>query len=279
MIDVRPSDIDSYVAARRKAGAAPATVNREMEVLARGLVLGRKEGLFTTLRVRDHRLEQASPRQGFFEPEAFASVMRQLTRFRFVDGKNVRVPADDLRLACAIANELGWRMQSEVLAIRRANVDLGAGMLRLDSGTTKNKSGRVAYCTPALRDAIAAQLARIEAWQRRAGRVTPYLFTHLEGRHQGKRIGDFVRAWKSACRRAGQSGKLRHDFRRTAVRGMVNAGVPERVSMAVTGHKTRSVFDRYHIVAPADLQRAASLLAQAANGVAHTKTMATSSGV
>jgi hypothetical protein len=98
--------------------------------------------------------------------------------------------------------------------------------------------------------------------------VCPWVF-----HRNGKRIKDFYNAWRSACLKAGlghrdpvtkriMAERIPHDFRRTAVRNLVRAGIPDRVAMTMTGHKTRAVFENYNITSDGDLDHAAERLEQ-----------------
>ena len=90
--------------------------------------------------------------------------------------------------------------------------------------------------------------------------ICPWVFNRTNKKVKGKRITTFIKAFRAACTKAGYPGRIPHDLRRTAVRNLVRAGIPERVAMQMTGHKTRSVFERYNIVSECDLVEAAKKL-------------------
>jgi len=89
-------------------------------------------------------------------------------------------------------------------------------------------------------------------------------------RRQGQYIKTFWKRRKTAAAAAGCPGRIPHDFRRTAVRTLNRAGVPETVAMKITGHKTRSVFDRYDITSEEDLAEASRKLQALAGTIAGT---------
>lgn len=240
---ITAADVRAYTDDRLQQGAKPATVNRELALLKRACTLAQRAG---TLVARPYipMLQERNARQGFFEAANFAAVV-------------ARLPTP-LAGAMTLAYWSGWRVRSEILTLEWRQVDLVHAIIRLEPETTKNREGRefryapIAPVVEALETAAAARDAA-----KRAGHIVPLVF-HTGG---GQPIGDFRVVWRDACAAAGVPGRIPHDLRRTAVRNLVRAGVSEKVAMRITGHKTRAVFDRYDIVAPADLDAAADKLA------------------
>jgi integrase len=259
LVAITPDVVTSYADERRAErkdetgdtipGAANGTINRELETLSKMLRLAYKNGKLSRLPFVE-KLAEAPPRAGFVTREQFDTIRKRLP--------------DELRAAMTVAYTFGWRKR-EVLDLKKHQYNPKDATLRLDPGTTKNGEGRVVKVTSELQAMLDAQVARVREIERKAERVIPWLFPHLEGALAGQRISDARKAWESACKDAGLPGLLIHDLRRSAVRNMEQAGVARSVAMKLTGHKTENVYRRYAIVSEADLDSAAVRLAEAAS--------------
>lgn len=239
--DIGTAQIASYVARRRAEGRAPATINRELSALKRMFSLGARA---------QPRLVEAIPyipmlkgekvRQGFFEEEDYRALLKVLP--------------EHVQVVLAIGFWTGLR-QGEILNLRWEQVDLSRGTIRLEPGTTKNAEGREVPLIPEVHTLLTEWRQKTREHASRCPWVCQY---------RGNRMTHFRRSWVEGTQKAGLSGKLFHDLRRSAVRNMVQAGIPEGVAMRMSGHKTRAVFDRYAIVSSRDLELARTKLTELA---------------
>jgi len=232
---VTTDKLEAYAKARVGSGAAKATVNREFALLRFAFNFARKR---RKIQLTPHfpMFRENNTRTGFLEDGQYTKLANACAKRGL-----------GLRAMFEVAYTFGWR-SSEVATMKVKQADLAAKTLRLEPNTTKNDEGREAV-------------------------MTPRLAALVESCATGKRPEDalfdgtnFRKLWYAATKEAGfapkdektkRPGLLFHDLRRTAVRNMIRRGIPERVAMQITGHKTRAVFDRYAIVAPSDLQEAA----------------------
>ena len=225
--------LEEFVATRHEAGRANATIKNELALLQRS---------FSLRHLPMPKFQKpivSNARQIILTDDEFELLYRNLP--------------DHARIVALFGYETGCRL-GEILGLKWDQADLHGppgreGIVRLHVGETKNNQGRSIPLTTRLRVALLNHSASSSS--------SPYIFTY-----RGNQLKDIRGAWKTGCEKSGlvdESGKLLfrfHDLRRTSVTNMTRAGVPETMIMRISGHKTRSVFDRYNIVNEDDLHLA-----------------------
>jgi integrase len=213
----------------REQELANATINRDLSALRRAFNLAERAGKIQRV-PHFPRLKESAPRSGLVGDSEYSKLAANAKELW-------------LRAMLATAYRFGFR-KSELLNLRVGQVDLLQRTIRLNAGETKSGDGRTVKMTQDVYVLLAACVAGKGA--------DGFVFTR-----DGRQVLDFRERWAQLTASAGCAGLLFHDLRRSAVRGMVRAGIPEVVCMKISGHKTRSVFDRYNVVSENDLADAA----------------------
>ena len=227
-VGITSERIKTYQLRRREQGASVATVNRECATLRRMFSLAVDAGKLSR-RSKFNMLDGEKVRQGFVEHGDFIRLLNHLP--------------EHLSPLVEFLYYGGWR-KSAARNLEWKEIDLHGRTARLKAEDAKNGEP---WVLP-----LAGRLWEIAQQRAKARRLDcPFVF-HLDG----KKIGDFRKAWKTACTNAGLRGLLIHDLRRCAARNMSRAGVSEQVAMKVTGHKTPSMYRRYRIIDEREIREA-----------------------
>lgn len=249
VVDVTTAILKGYIAERLALGFAPGTVSMgEIAALRAAFRMGRREQLlhvlphFPTLKVRNAR-------QGFVEPEQFELIAAKLP---------------PLHRDVATFAYLTVRRIDEVLSLPWAWVDLRSGEIRWPD--TKNDKPHALPILERVREILERRRrarmigSRLSEWVFHARRPTPLSPT------------GFSEAWRPAVAAAGFPGLMPHDLRRSGLRNLMRSkGVTETVAMSISGHRSRSIFDRYNITSLEDQRRALASMEQYLKGRTETR--------
>jgi integrase len=240
---VTSATVAEYCDERLEAGAAVATVNRELSLLKRAFNLAARATPAKVHAVPHIKLfREDNARRGFFEHSEYLSMRAALP--------------DYLKGVLMFGYQTGCR-KGEILTLRWDQVDLSSGVVRLEVGETKNGEGRIIPLGPDLVEMLKLQRTASRA----AHPDCPWVF-HLNG----ERLQTFNKAWRTASKAAGlvnelgEPTRIFHDLRRSAVRNLVRAGTSELVAMRISGHKSRTVFERYNVTSETDIRQGAAKL-------------------
>ena len=250
--------MDEYRQKRKAEGRSDATVNRELSILRTAFHNARKRTPPKVVSIPYFpMIKETNVRSGFLTDAQYVALRNELP--------------DDLKSLFVCGYTTGIR-KGELLVIEWQQVDFDAGIITLDKSDTKNDDPRsVPILKGDMRDLLVNdKKQRDEKWP-----ASPWVFSRA-----GQRIKDFRGAWEEACKRAGVPDLKFHDLRRTAVRNMRRAGVPQVVRMKISGHKTDSMERRYNIADLEDLNIARELMERrAAEGVTNTVTTPRKPGI
>jgi hypothetical protein len=160
LANITTAEVRSFTLARQQAGASNGEINRDLAALKRMFSLAVKGGL---LYAKPHipMLQEDNVRKGFLEREGFEAVRRP--------------PTGATPAGCDLRVLTGWRLTSEILPLEWRQVDMQAGEVRLDPGTTKNREGRTFPFTTELRALLEEQAVRRDALKAR-GIICPHVF-------------------------------------------------------------------------------------------------------
>jgi integrase len=226
--------LKEYRRKRFAQGRSESTCNRELSMLRTALNLGRRCTPPKVVTIPYFPMvAETQSRQGFLSDEQYKKLRDALPEY--------------LKPLFVTAYFTGVRL-GELLAIRWEQVDLEQGFITLSAADTKTGHSRA---VPILDGDMRFWLE----WSRDHADGCPSVF-----HNEGTAFREFRSSWRNACAAAGVPDLKFHDLRRTAVRNMRRAGVPQVVRMRISGHRTDSMERRYNIVDIEDIQSAKTLM-------------------